>query len=242
MYKLTQPDGLDFYSRTINYRKAIGTTIRIKDYDPKDFGVCGRGLHASRNPNDCFIGAKIPCAAFRVKGVNKIAGDSKKVRYQGLKIIEEIHDLDKLFGWNYSEAINPINPFKIKAPEVDENVIQLLKEWSSINHYIFGSFEEGDPVWYSVGGFVWESVWYSIGNSIWKSVAESVKSSTWYSVRNFIYVYIGSLFPNIKKWGDVQQKQSGVCLWKLGFVPSYNGKVWRLYSGENAKIVWEGEL
>jgi len=126
--------------------------------------------------------------------------------------------------------------------EVDENVIRLLKEWSSINHYIFGSFEEGDPVWYSVGGFVWESVWYSIGNSIWKSVAESVKSSTWYSVRNFIYVYIGSLFTNIKKWGDVQQKQSGVCLWKLGFVPSYNGKVWRLYSGENAKIVWEGEL
>ena len=242
MYKLTHPDGFDFYSSTINYREAIGTTIRIKDYEPKDFGVCGRGLHASKNPNDCFVGAKIPCAAFHVEGVNKIAGDKVKTRYQGLKIIEEITDLDELFGWNYSEAINLINPFKIKAPEVDENVLQLLKEWNSVYNSIKSSI--CSSVCISAYHSVYRYGWSSIRTSVW----DSVRNLIWHSAEEPVYAYIGSLFPNIKKWESFKHKkgvypfQSGADLWKMGFVPSFNGKVWRLHIGRNAKVVWEGGI
>jgi len=202
MYKLTRPDGFDFYSKTINYRDNIGKIIRVTDFDPPKKGSCGKGLHASRNPNDCFIGARIPCAAFRVKGVQKIAGDKVKSRYQGLKVIEEITDLDVLFGWNYSEAINPINPFKIEPPEIQDIHIELLKKWASVR------------------ASVWDSMWDSVG------------------------AYMGSLFPGIKKWKHIEHKpgeypfQPCVDLWKMGLVPSFDGKIWQIRGGEKGEVLY----
>ena len=202
MYKLTRPDGFDFYSQTINYRDAIGSIVRVLDYDPPEHGVCGRGLHASKNPNDCFIGAKIPCSAFRVQGVGKIATDHRKTRYKGLKVIEEITDLNNLFGWLYSEATNPIHPFKIIPPKIDNKIIGLLREWGSVR------------------GSVWDSVWG----------------------------YIGSFFPLIHKWKYVSHKkgeypfQSGNILWRMGIVPSFDEKKWRLHGGPKGEILWEGKI
>ena len=77
----------------------------------------------------------------------------------------------------------------------------------------------------------WDSAWDSARNSVWDSV----------------WAYIGSLFPNIKKWKyteNIKVKgypfQSAVDLWKMGLVPSYDGKVWRLHSKNG--IEWEGKL
>ena len=218
MYKLTRPDGFDFHSETINYRDNIGKIIRVTDYDPPERGSCGRGLHASRKPNDCFIGANIPCAAFKVKGIQPIARDENKTRYRALKVLEEIENLDSLFGWNYTEAIKPINPLKIKPPEIKQKHIDLLRLWNSM----------------------WNSVWDSMRASVRASVGDSV----WASVR----AYTGSLFTNIKKWKYIEHKkgeypfQPCVDLWKQGLVPSYDGKIWRLHGNENAEILWEGIL
>jgi len=239
MYKLTRPDGFDFYSKTINYRDNIGKIIRVTDFDPPKKGSCGKGLHASRNPNDCFIGARIPCAAFRVKGVQKIAGDKVKSRYQGLKVIEEITDLDVLFGWNYSEAINPINPFKIEPPEIQDIHIELLKKWASVRVSV------GDSVRDSVGDSVWYSVWYSVRDSVRDSVGDSMWDSVWVSVWAPVGAYIGSLFPGIKKWKYIEHKpgeypfQAAVDLWKVGLVPLFDGKKWRIHGGEKAGVLYE---
>ena len=66
-YKLARPDGFDFYTgETINYRENVGKNVR----PPKKGKVClcsDTCLHASRKPNDAFIGASIPCSVFRVK-------------------------------------------------------------------------------------------------------------------------------------------------------------------------------
>ena len=62
------------------YRDAIGNIIRVTDYDPPEVGFCGRGLHAYRKPNDCFVETSIPCAAFRVQGIEKIAGNKNRGR------------------------------------------------------------------------------------------------------------------------------------------------------------------
>ena len=157
VYKLTNLDGADFYSGTINYADNIGKIIRIKDYDPPP-AVCGRGLHASKNPNDCFVGARIPCRAFRVKGIQRISGDSIKCRYQALKVLDEIRDLDALFGWKYSEAINPIDPFSIPKVPITEKQIILLKKWHSVRDSVWDSVRD------SVGHSVWDSVWAYIGS------------------------------------------------------------------------------
>ena len=211
MYKLTRPDGTDFYSGTINYAENIGKIIRVTDYDPASVGVCGRGIHMSKNPNDCFIGSSIPCRAWIGKGIQRIAGDKRKSRYQAVKIMGEVEDLDALFGWKYSEAVNPIHPFKISPPEITENHIQLLKQWASV----------WDSVWDSVGASVGDSVWASVGAYI-GSFFPNIKAWKHINHKKGIYPY-----------------QPCVDLWKQGLVSSYNNKSWRLHGGPSAKVLYK---
>jgi hypothetical protein len=78
--------------------------------------------------------------------------------------------------------------------------------------------------WASVGGSVWSSVWGSVGGS----------------VRGYV-----SSFFNLQKWKYTEHEegknpfQSCIDLWESGFVPSFDGKTWRLHAGKNAKIVYE---
>jgi len=98
----------------------------------------------------------------------------------------------------------------------------------------------------SVGDSVRASVRASVGDSVWASVGASVGDSVWASVR----AYTGTFFilprdvwkytENIKTEGYPFQPL--VTLWEQGLVPSFDGKRWRLHGGEDAKILWEGEL
>ena len=120
-----------------------------------------------------------------------------------------------VYQFNYQETLKPIHPFKISKHIPNKNDILLLKEWASVE------------------------------TSIWTSVKGSVGASVRNSVGDSIGAYIGSLFPNIKKWKYIKSKdnnypyQSVVDLWKRGFVPSFDGKVWRLHSGKDASTVFE---
>jgi len=229
-YKLARTDGWDFYTgKTINYRDFIGKVVKCPNPNPK-LGVCSRGvIHASKNSNDCFVGARIPCSAYRVEG-KPACGDKTKWGFTELYILEEIKDLDALFGWQYSKAINPINPLsrKVKPTKSD---IALLKEWASVWVSV------RDSVWDSVG----DSVWDSVGVSVW----DSVRASVWDSVWDSVGAYIGRLFPNIKEWKYIKHKkgvypyQPVVDLWERGLVPSFDGSKWLLHSGKKADIVFE---
>jgi len=241
-YKLARTDGWDFYTgKTINYRDFIGKVVKCPNPNPK-LGVCSRGvIHASKNSNDCFVGARIPCSAYRVEG-KPACGDKTKWGFTELYILEEIKDLDALFGWQYSKAINPINPLsrKVKPTKSD---IALLKEWASVRASVGVSV--WDSVRASVRVSVWvsvrDSVWASVGDSVWDSVGASVGDSVWDSVG----AYIGRLFPNIKEWKYIKHKkgvypyQPVVDLWERGLVPSFDGSKWLLHSGKKADIVFE---
>src|SRR3990172_1303019 len=69
----------------------------------------------------------------------------------------------------------------------------------------------------------------------------------WNSVWDLVWAYAGSFFQ-LKKWeiGSETFKdypfQCCVDLWEKGLVPSHDGEVWRLYSGEKAEVVWKGSL
>jgi len=102
-----------------------------------------------------------------------------------------------------------------------------------------------DSVWASVGDSVWASVGASVKYSVRDSVRDSVWDSVWVSVWAPVGAYIGSLFPGIKKWKYIEHKpgeypfQAAVDLWKVGLVPLFDGKKWRIHGGEKAGVLYE---
>jgi hypothetical protein len=67
------------------------------------------------------------------------------------------------------------------------------------------------------------------------------------SVSDSVWAYYGSLF-DIEEWKYIKHEkgvypfESAVKLWKMGLVPSFDGKKWRLHGGKDAKILWEGKI
>ena len=102
-------------------------------------------------------------------------------------------------GINLKEALNPIDPRKIRVHEVTEADIAALKKWASVRA--------------------------SVCDSVW--------------------AYQGSLFTKITDWKYIKHEsgiypyQPSVDLWKRGFVPSFDGKIWRLHQGKDMKVVYE---
>ncbi len=236
--------------------------------ETKQYRICSPlVLHASKKPLEALSYAKLPCSVFTVEG-KAVVKDTDKCGFTHLTVLEEIPSnvLDELFGFKFLEACNPIHPLKVQADEVGEAEILLLKQWASIRASIWDSV--WDSVWNSVRASVWASIWASIwdsvGVSVWFSVGTSIRNcvgasirasirdsvwdSVWVSVRDSIRdsvgAYIGSLFPKITEWKYTPKSggypyQSCVDLWKRGFAPSFDGKVWRLHAGEKAESVYE---
>ena len=125
-----------------------------------------------------------------------------------------------------------IHPFKLRTKtKITEKHKLLLKEWASVRA----------SVWASVGDSVRDSVGASVWASVWASVRASVRASVWDSVG----AYTGSFFK-LEKWKYTEKIkvkgypfQSVVDLWEQGLVPSFDGTIWRLHSGKNAKIVFQ---
>ena len=69
--------------------------------------------------------------------------------------------------------------------------------------------------------------WLKVWASVWASVWDSVGASVW--------AYFSSFFA-IDYEHDFS---SAVKLWEAGLVPSFDGRTWRLHSGERAAVVFE---
>ena len=136
-----------------------------------------------------------------------------------------IKEQSKKMDWDYYHACYPVNPLKINKPFDKDKALRLLREWDSV----LGSVRDS----------VWDSVLGSVRDSVGFSVRGSVRDSVW----GFIFCYVSSLFPNIKKWKYVDHEeginpfQSGIDLWHMGLVPSFDGEFWRLHKGEKAEVV-----
>jgi hypothetical protein len=246
-YKCAKLDGWDFYTgNTINYRANIGKTVTVPTFQVKnrEYAVCSSSvLHASQKPLDALSYAQLPCSVYLVEG-QPVAEDADKCGFTHLTVLSEIsqNNLDELFGFKFLEACSPVHPLKSKAGKVGKEEIMLLKQWASVWDSVRSSVRA------SVGASVGDSVWDSVGASVWDSVRSSVRDSVWDSVwdsvRDSVMAYIGSLFPNIKKWKYKPQSegylyQALVDLWRKGFVPTFDGETWRLHTGEKAKVVYK---
>lgn len=167
-------------------------------------------------------------------------------------------------GFKVLEACYPVNPLTIEPIPLEEALV-LLEQWKKTRKSIWGSvvtsvegsvrtLVEGSvrasiegPVRTSVWASVWTSVWTSVGDSVWTSVwtsaRDSARDSVWDSVVDSVWAYTSSLFPNVKKWKYIKQVkgvnpfQSCIGLWRGGYVPSFDGHIWRLHTKNG--IVWD---
>jgi len=238
-YKLCRLNGTDFRTQTIEYDR-IGQWVYAPDWDPKP--ACGGGLHIVTDPLAAFkLGASIPCRVFVVRpGRERVTFDGK-TKAAKVRVLSEVSDLDALFGFNYSEAVNPVHPFKVGRRRAEPTKAELaaLKRWASGNSV-------WNSVWYSVRYSVWDSVWYSVWDSVQDSVRESVLNSVRDSVGTSVGAYVASLFPGIESWHGIDHEPGvypfadGAYLWRRGLVPSFDGTLWRLHAGPDGRIVWEG--
>ena len=179
-----------------------------------------------------------------------------------LKMLAEAEEEN--VGYKLAEALFPANPLKIKAGPVTDEEIDLLKKWASLWDSIIVWVSIRD----SIRDSIWDSVWDSIRDSvlgsirdsvlgsirgsirdsIWDSVWDSIRDSVLGSIRGSVWAYISSLYTGIKNWKYFDHPegenpfQPCIDLWHRGFVPSFDGKIWRLHAGEKAEIVWEGEI
>jgi len=91
----------------------------------------------------------------------------------------------------------------------------------------------------SVRASVWDSVWASVRASVWDSVRASVWDSVWASVGSHFTIPRADWKYTEKIKTKGYPFQSAVELWKIGLVPSFDGKIWRLHGGKDAKVLFE---
>jgi hypothetical protein len=158
------------------------------------------------------------------------------------------------------EACYPVNPFTIAPIPIGEALV-LLEPWKKTRNsvrdsvWISARASVGDSVWDSVWGSVrasvwgsaWtsvrDSVWISARDSVWASAVDSAVDSAGYSAVDSVWAYTSSLFPNVKKWKYIEHAkgvnpfQSCIDLWRCGYVPSFDGHIWRLHTKNG--IAWD---
>ncbi len=157
----------------------------------------------------------------------------------------------KLTGWKVKEAFHPVNPLLLKLRVMEnEKLKALISEWASVRASVWASGRDSvrDSVGARVGACVRTSVRDSVWASVGASVGDSVRDSVGDSVRASVWAYVGGLFPNIKVWKYADKLGPDpwrplLTLWYAGYVPSFDGAIWRLHAGKDAKIVaqWSKE-
>lgn len=253
----------------------IGVWHHCEDFDTSE-KECAPGFYVIPvseliHHHQPWLGTKVLPA--EIKGKSKIF--SAKRRYEYMKLGSPLSDdavkalcreIEPELRYKLSEALYPVNPLLLPRATVNDEDIELLKQWYRVRKNVVISVWDsvGDSfwsrvrysVWYSVRISVWDSFWSRVWYSVWYSVRDSVGDNVWYSVidswdsvwdsvTDSVSAYIGSLFLNINEWKYKNHEQgkypfqSAVNLWYRGLVPSFDGKIWRLHSGKKAEVVWE---
>ena len=247
LYKVLNKDLTSPYK---GFQFELGKKYVCDDFDTSD-NECSKGFYAVDFNGLVYAinngGQKHSVFEVEVGGRSKEFNQFKR-RYEEITIVRELSDdeikewllaCEEKEGYRVYEACYPVHPFEVN-PMPLEDAKKLLQEWKKVRDSVRDSV--WDPVWDSVWDSVRYSVWDSVRDSVWYSVWDSVRDSVWDSVR----AYISSLFTNIEQWKYVKHEagvnpfQSGINLWKGGYVPSFDGKTWRLHTKDG--IVWEEDV
>ena len=255
LYKVLNKDLTSPYQ---GFQFELGKKYVCDDFDTSG-NECSKGFYAVDFNGLAYAinngGQKHSVFEVEVGGRSKEFNQFKR-RYEEITIVRELSDdeikegllaCEEKEGYRVCEACYPVHPFEVN-PMPLEDAKKLLEEWKKVWASIWASI--WDSVRASVRASIWASIWDSVRASVRASVRDSVMDSVRASVRasvmDSIWAYISSLFPNIKKWKYVNHEdgvnpfQSCIDLWKGGYVPSFDGKTWRLHTKDG--IVWEEDV
>ena len=243
LYKVLNKDLTSPYQ---GFEFELGKKYVCDDFDTSD-EECSNGFYAVDFNGLVYAlnkdGKKHAVFEVELGGRSKEFNQFKR-RYEEITILRELSEdeikagllaCEEKEGYKVCEACYPIHPFSVELIPL-EDAKKLLHKWRKV----------GDFVEASVLTSVRDSVRDSVEDSVRASVLASVWASVWDSARDSARAYISSLFPNIKKWKYVNHEdgvnpfQSCIDLWKGGYVPSFDGKTWRLHT--KAGIVWKEDV
>ena len=208
-----------------NFKYKLGKEYHCPEIDMCKNNDCSYGLYATNLEGILYSNLSDGKQVYEceVRG-KEVVIDQFKQRFEYLKLIRKVplKELEPLLkkeskklGYDLYRALIPVNPLAFKPSKPTKKDIANLKKWYSVR----------------------DSVGYSVRDSVGYSVGDAVRDSVW--------AYISSLFPDIKEWKHIDHKkginpfQSCIDLWHRGFVPSFDGEIWRLHSGKKAEIVFE---
>lgn len=168
------------------------------------------------------------------------AADEDEIRREMLAI-----DYRKLCKLIVKPIVNPLLDIKFR-PRVARSDLRLLLRWVSVKASICVSAD--NAAWLPVAGrtlnFIRNSIIDSMGpylrTFVWASTGtyDSTSGFVYVSIMDSITAYAGSFF-GLKYKVDIASLNK---LWKRGLVPVFDGKIWRLHSGKDAKVVWSGTI
>ena len=223
LYKVLNKDLISPYQ---GFKFELGKKYVCDDFDTSG-KECSKGFYAVDFNGLVYAinngGQKHSVFEVEVGGRSKEFNQFKR-RYEEITILRELAEdeikegllaCEEKEGYRVCEACYPVHPFEVN-PMPLEDAKKLLEEWKKVR------------------ASVWDSVW------------DSVRDSVWDSVWDLVGAYISSLFTNIEQWKYVKHEagvnpfQSGINLWKGGYVPSFDGKTWRLHTKNG--IVWEEDV
>ena len=181
--------------------------------------------------------------AFRIDQINSERDDSEAAE----KWVKRLDFKTVIEPLIVKPIVNPLGLPKVE--QVTDEQIGWLKVWASVRASVRASV--GDLVWASVGDLVGDSVRDLVGDSVWASVGDSVGASVrdlvWDSVRASVRASVrdsvwASVWAYVSAFFAIDYEHdfsSAVKLWEAGLVPSFDGRTWRLHSGERAAVVFE---
>tara|TARA_Y100000034_G_C6815833_1_gene367020 strand:- start:290 stop:1057 length:768 start_codon:yes stop_codon:yes gene_type:complete len=229
----------------------IGKSYTCSDFDTNWMNECSKGFYATEIeglPDTYYDDGSRVIYECNVSG-KKVEINQYKKRYEVIEltrkmekeeIISEAKKIELDLGYNLSEILYPVNPGKTE-PAGRNDLEDLFHRWIELQRRNK-----------SMGRNIGADLDYYDGNAS-KPVINCIFFATDTEIEHdegkypFVYAYISSLFPSIKKWRGIEHKegenpyQSGIDLWRSGYIPTKDrtSRKWQLRKGKDYSVVLE---
>lgn len=177
-YKATRPDGLDFYSGTVDYAAAVGGRVTCRTGETrKKYDCCTPDvLHAADVPTETLVGGSWPCRLFEVTG-RPVAKSGHKYGFRSLRVIREVDGWQAL-GPQGREVAALVERARRLTPREAE---QLAAAWVAAASAAWVAAADatrdaaGDAAWVAAG----DAAWVAAADAAWDAAAGAARAAAW---------------------------------------------------------------